>query len=101
MQNYIVAHYGTPQPSFTYAETIDAARLLALTILMGQQYTATDIVSIVDATTDEVLYYGKGKKLVAQLQAASPRKTRAISGFLPIRLLLNWVSPKLAGTATR
>lgn len=99
MKNYIVAHYGGTRPTFTPAETLDAARLQALAVLTDRRNNPTDVVSIIDADTDEVLYYGKGKKLIAKLKGINqPAATGLLWSFKPV---LHWMSLKLSNPATR
>ena len=96
MNTYLIAYYGKPAPTFTYASTLDEARSLALTLLNSQKGKQDDILSIVDVTTDSIKYYGKRDAVLAKLINVGQPSWR-----LSLKPVLNWLNLKLAGPTVR
>ncbi|QJW91237.1 hypothetical protein HNV11_18580 [Spirosoma taeanense] len=95
MYSYLVAHYVDDKPTFIYAETLEAARGIALASI--QQNPSTGVLSIVEIATDRIVYYGKGEKQAAKLNALGrPTATAWLSRPPVFKHFLNWVSLKLA-----
>ncbi len=97
MKTYLVVYYGSVVPTFSYADTLKEARSYALILLNSQHCKRSDVLSIVNAVNDSVIYYGKRDELIRTFNAIDYKTGPADSlCLLSLRPVLNWISTKVA-----
>jgi hypothetical protein len=97
MKNFLIVYYGRMKPTFIYAGTVEEARSYAQMVLTSQYSKPSDILSIVEVSTDIIIDYGKRDELLIKYsrveQPAKPFKSVWSFSLKPV---LNWISLKLA-----
>jgi hypothetical protein len=100
MNNYLVVYYRNSEPTFIYTETVDTARTYAISMAVGQKNAKNDVLSIVEVATDKIIYYGKGKNLVGELNAvARPSLLDGFTSSSLVKSFLNWIGIKFFKSA--
>ncbi|GAB3887825.1 hypothetical protein [Spirosoma agri] len=96
MNNYLVVYYNADKPTYVYTETVETARIYAMTMTAGKQNDKNDVLSIVEVATDNIVYYGKGQQLADKLNVATRQNLMTwFSDHQPVKMLLNWIGHKM------
>jgi hypothetical protein len=81
MTNYIAVHYNGFMPSFTYTDTVDAARNHLINLIVTRQASSTDAMAIVRAGDDQIIYYKTSNNTVASLSQQKPSRSNLLSSL--------------------
>ena len=74
MRSYIAVHYNGQHTSFTTTETLEAARAHLINLISEHLAAPNDILSIIETSTDTIIYYSSSQNTVEKLQGARPPK---------------------------
>ncbi|RIV21201.1 hypothetical protein DYU11_17395 [Fibrisoma montanum] len=68
MLPYIAIHYNGIRPTFAYMASPEAARLYLSQLLTNRQADANDLLTIVRAIDDQIVYFGRRNNTVDKLK---------------------------------
>ncbi len=87
-----MVYYKGNEPTFAYTETVEAALSYAVSITTSQKNDKEDTLSIIEVSTDKIVFYSQGENIVNKLKAKTrPTIKNKLAAYSWVRLLMNWM----------
>ncbi|CCH54074.1 hypothetical protein BN8_03216 [Fibrisoma limi BUZ 3] len=72
MQPYIAIHYNGVRPTFAYMASPEAAKTYLSQLLINHQANTNDLLTIVRAIDDQIIYFGRRNNTIDKLSPEAP-----------------------------
>lgn len=81
MQPYIAIHYNGVRPTFAYMASPEAAKKHLSQLLINHQANANDLLTIVRAIDDQIIYFGRRNNTIDKLDPEATRPSFSFTRF--------------------